>query len=343
MMIELILFAMEIILGIIIEILQRVHYESWFLKCGVYAMVFLAFFAEIICIIFLIKIIVKGIQLIRWNLGGCFEETFFREIDECKKGGNENYIQYLLCIKKIDKVYASAEMKKYIQEQRLDKLFERKCYLEKNANYTIRCMDVIKGILLSIVTSNMTDYINSTILMNRNANFFIAIGKSVMIVSALVFICILPYVEQGRNGSYMYEIDYYEIEKLNLSIQKVVSKPVNSEIELRLIACETKRRLCEALYKKHKKKIDIEVIKMELLPKKMPDDCKIVNAKLDGMPIGFILNNGNFAIGANKQDCEKEFKKIKEEKFPELLITDEYRRCYEIIKTEFKDMFELEI
>jgi len=220
MMIELILFAMEIILGIIIEILQRVHYESWFLKCGVYAMVFLAFFAEIICIIFLIKIIVKGIQLIRWNLGGCFEETFFREIDECKKGGNENYIQYLLCIKKIDKVYASAEMKKYIQEQRLDKLFERKCYLEKNANYTIRCMDVIKGILLSIVTSNMTDYINSTILMNSNANFFIAIGKSVMIVSALVFICILPYVEQGRNGSYMYEIDYYEIEKLNLSIQK---------------------------------------------------------------------------------------------------------------------------
>lgn len=104
MMIELILFAMEIILGIIIEILQRVHYESWFLKCGVYAMVFLAFFAEIICIIFLIKIIVKGIQLIRWNLGGCFEETFFREIDECKKGGNENYIQYLLCIKNTIKI-----------------------------------------------------------------------------------------------------------------------------------------------------------------------------------------------------------------------------------------------
>jgi len=206
--IEGIIFLLTIVLGVAIMGLKNDVSAESFIKWGLHSIRILSILAIAILFIFSVSMVISFIKDMRKNSGDYFRKTFFREIDECKRGGNENHIQYILCVKKIDKVYGSVEMRRYVQEQRLDKLFERKSFLEKNVEFNMNSMVILKSIILAID------------IVERMCEIFI-----VCVLIALFFY--LPCIEKGYGGSYMYQIDNYEMEKLNLCIEKAIHKSLD--------------------------------------------------------------------------------------------------------------------
>ena len=339
--IEGIIFLLTIVLGVAIMGLKNDVSAENFIKWGLHSIRILSILAIAILFIFSVSMVISFIKDMRKNSGDYFRKTFFREIDECKRGGNENHIQYILCVKKIDKVYGSVEMRRYVQEQRLDKLFERKSFLEKNVEFNMNSMVILKSIILALACNFLWEIVGDKGILNGDIDIVERMCEIFIVCVLIALFFYLPCIEKGYGGSYMYQIDNYEMEKLNLCIEKAIHKSLDSEMKIRLVACETKRRLCEALYRKHKRKLNMEVIKLELLPEMLSTDCKIIKAKLNGMPIGFILNRENIPAEKKKTGCENQMINSEKE-FEEYLISAEYRRCYEIIKAEFNDEFELE-
>ena len=220
--IEGIIFLLTIVLGVAIMGLKNDVSAENFIKWGLHSIRILSILAIAILFIFSVSMVISFIKDMRKNSGDYFRKTFFREIDECKRGGNENHIQYILCVKKIDKVYGSVEMRRYVQEQRLDKLFERKSFLEKNVEFNMNSMVILKSIILAIACNFLWEIVGDKGLLNGDIDIVERMCEIFIVCVLIALFFYLPCIEKGYGGSYMYQIDNYEMEKLNLCIENAI-------------------------------------------------------------------------------------------------------------------------
>lgn len=136
----------------------------------------------------------------------CFEsiDFFADNLEEC----NEYYRDR---IRVVDRVYKSdPELKKLVQDKKLDSLYTRKAYLENKLDVLDNSMQIAIALGISAVIAIAQAGIDSSEL------------GYIIIAFALIVICfIIKYSRKGKGDSYNYNIYEHELELLKEKISLV--------------------------------------------------------------------------------------------------------------------------
>lgn len=285
---------------------------------------------------FVVYILIRTLQLIKrgfFNMhyyAGYDEEHIFQLIDKYKLGDNRT-IQYLICIKKINEIYASDVIACYLHKKRIKIFYERKQFLEKHSNLFYDTKEFMRAVLISFSSGFLSQLTASG---GETTGFAVVVSYFALILIVLCAL-ILPYAQKELFGDMLYEIDKYEIEKINECIKQIESAPLEeTEYLIQQLAFETKCTLYEDA-KINKKKEQKKISQWELVPtgELREEDYTSILATVDcgetPSPIYFVINNKSF--WESYTSCGF----INRQQLKDFLISSDYKSCFEYVEKYF--------
>lgn len=285
-------------------------------------------------VMFAAYLLIKIFQLIKkgfinmHDYTGYDEEFVFKFIDKYKLGDNKN-IQYLLCIKKINEIYASDVILGYIEKKRIKIFYERKQFLKKHSKLFYDAKDFMRTVLISFSSVFLSQVI---VTDSETMGFAAVISYSALLLIIFVAL-ILPYLEKELFGDLLYEIDEYEMEKINFCIQQIETNTLkDNEYKIEQMAFETKCTLFEDAKSNRRKKEQKEISQWVLVPSEgmLEENCTSIHAIVDcgkiPSSIYFVIRNEGF-----REACAS-FGHINRQQLKEFLISSDYKRCFEYVE-----------
>lgn len=265
----------------------------------------------------------------------------FKQIDNCIKGAPGFDKQFHLCIHQINVVYESDDVKQIVENQELKELYNRKDFLEKDLaslSYFSRILMIPLGACIGVIIGMFfprNSYIFET--AKEFWDFANAIILAIMIVflASIIVAVVLVFrfrAINGRAGSYMHEIQKYELSKLDECLDKIysdIAKDIKSkDAQVKMEIYETQRVAMRLVGQVRKNFFNetFGVEKLELLNGNEISNCQFVKAKVNETELVFVLNKREW------EDTEKdENGKISQEDFYKSLISVDYRKLYDIL------------
>lgn len=175
----------------------------------------------------LLHFVICGIWLIKniyQNITGknSISREYFQELDYLRRHWGEPNIFFVKYIGSIKYFYSSPKMQELVEKKRLDILYDRHSELLGRFNFNEDATEIIRGIVSSIFYTLLAGMIRN---MFRNDN---DISKQItMIIEVIaVLVTMIIYANRGKickgqGGSFVYEIDTYELKVFEEKIAKI--------------------------------------------------------------------------------------------------------------------------
>lgn len=245
----------------------------------------------VICMFFVIYILAmkRGIH----NLNKC-GDNLFNEIDEYKKGWNEDNNSYYRCIQKMKILYMeNGEIDKLLNKNEIDRLFKRKSFLDKRKHFYSNMLNSLSSLTLSMIVSGL---FCQSILKNEITALFAILG----IVFCFFLIAAFPFIKRGEDGSFEFCLIDIELDLIEKKITEYYDKEriLNEKaLDTQQVAINVLSDIVFKQKKKEKQKIiaDIEIIEqLDLSYDEKIENVKIREIKI-GEKIGYLAYNKELA------------------------------------------------
>lgn len=200
------------------------------------------------------------------NIRKCDDEVF-AEIDWYKERLEDSNESYMMQIDTINLFYRkNGKIDKIVEDGEIDRLFQRKDYLDKHIGMYGDMIACLVSVCLSILASALFQ----TFQMQNSGQILVVTIVVVLFFFAVIF---MKYAEGGKSGSYMYMVETYERELLEEKIRTMErerGKELVEEDEAMLltkqaIICELLKLRQKAKGKSAKEKIERDIKTVEKL------------------------------------------------------------------------------
>jgi len=319
---------------------------------GVFSLFLLALFSLWI-IAFLILCVVRfGTHFKRGakrHFGLYDGEPRFKEIDDCMKGGSEPYKQYRLCIYYINKIYSDIEILE--NEKIIEELYRRRDFLEKDMA-TLSHLAKVAMLSISALVALLVNHFFSPITIITETTRTVAVIASVTLFVALVSLIVFRAID-GRFGSYLHEVQKYELKKIGkclLEIYEGIESDSSEETKIKMSIQRTQGIAASLIFGKQSWKLfgsntGKKIMNLDLSALSDDDisNCEPIEATVKDKKIIFMLDKRKWSTEDICKKCDDcKHKKITETQFEKLLISDDYRTLYTYLKKYFGEKMVLD-
>lgn len=266
-----------------------------------------------------IIILKKGIH----NVRQCDDE-FWKQIDAYKRRWNASNEYYNKIIRVLKFYYQKGgKVDELVKNKELDRLYLRFEFLNAQTMFD----NDINGAELSLIISLVASFLYSIVDQN-NANYLMTVIASIILplfLVGIIFLFVISfYSQRGKNGSYDYMINQFEIELLSKKIKKLQKKLyVSLDNEDALIKQQMiidflidMRRKEKDDNKKGAIENDIHIVENLQLEITNKSECHVKEIKIGNKYIKLFYQQG-------KEKTDFDRKK---------LINDQYEKLYKILE-----------